>query len=198
MKTLCQLGLTISLLIFGISAFAIPSQLEGGVSGGGGNVLNPTPPSRSIDEETAEHLVKSSYRYVKILVQEKFQKMATGNLNQEDFKIYAKILRGPKDIFAVIDQVRPKVEEEKPCYDLARKPVDASIVSKTPNTFCVSSYSLAKKVDAEEIPLQSSALMIHEYSEIMGLSEQEAVELQAKALEDLNAMDLPPLPNIEE
>lgn len=186
-------SLILAMMFFVCTSQARPFFREGGVSGGGGNVINPTPPNEALDGETAEEIVKASFKYVHIYLQDKASQYQNNEMSPADQNLYAKIFEGNNNIINAVGTIRPKVEDERPCFDFASKPVDASVVSRKPNTFCVSAFSLGQKVIHSEIPIQSTALMIHEYSELIGLSEDEAVIFQTKALEDLKTMELPPL-----
>lgn len=193
-------SLTLVVLLFTIS-LNLPSMAanrEGGVSGGGGNVIRPTPPNYPQNTEHVEHTVKASLQYTQIFLENKAISFQHNQIPSDAYEIYAKIFQNEKNIFSILQTVRPRVEEHQPCFDFNSKPVDASIAAAKPNSFCVSAYSLAKKVIHTEIPIQSAALMAHEYSEILGLSESEAVRIQSDAIDELNQMQLPPLEVIED
>ncbi len=169
------------------------SRFEGGVSGGGGNVINPAPPDRAADHEDVEHIVKASVSYTYWYFKSVQGDYISGQMKPELSAIFTKIFAGGKDFESVLTKVQPDVQEEGPCHDFDYKPVDASIRSSRANSFCVSSYAIANKVNFKEIPIQSAALMAHEYSEIMGLNEEEAVSIQKNAIERMKASNLPPL-----
>lgn len=179
--------------LIAVFSWAQPFIREGGVSGGGGNVINPTPPQESLDGDAAEEIVKASFKYVRIYLEDKAIRYQNNQMTLKDKHLYSKLFEGQNNIMNAVRTVRPKVEDDHPCFDYASRPVDASVVSRKPNTFCVSAFMLGQKVVHTEIPIQSTALMIHEYTEIVGVSEEEAVIFQTKALEDLKTMPLPPL-----
>lgn len=174
--------------------WSLPSFLrQGGVSGGGGNIINPQQPTYVLATEDAEHLVKASVLYTQIFFSKAQKQYADQSAPIEIIPIYEKIFADESSLNKVLTEVHPKVRDSGPCYDFSQKPVDASVVSHEPNHFCVSSYSVARKVEAEQIPVQAAALMAHEYSEIMGLNEDEAVVIQKQALKFLQSESLPPL-----
>jgi hypothetical protein len=180
-------------MLIGVSVasqgYARTPEAFGGVSGGGGNVIDPTPPDVLPDSETVEHLVKRSYRHVRFYLENKEQQFQNGQLDPNEHGLFAKVFEGRTNIITALDLVKPDVEDSKPCYDYEQQPVDASIATDSKNKFCVSSYSLRQKVIRSEIPRQSTALMIHEYSEIVGTSEEDAVAIQKVVLEDLKSLD---------
>ena len=103
----------------------------------------------------------------------------------EDKILFAKIFSGPQNILEILHIVTPDIEEHKPCFDFDRQPVDASIATLKKNTFCLSAFNIRRKVIESEIPAQTMALAIHEYSEVIGLNEEEAVALQTRVLIEL-------------
>lgn len=188
---------SLTLIISG-TAYSRPISRDGGVSGGGGNVINPTPPERIIDGDSVEHVVKASVAYTRLYFKNVHAQYLAGELPSDINPVFEKLFADRDHFVRVLEEVRPHVVEETPCYDRGMNPVDASIVSGRPGRFCVSAYSMARKVHVDEIPIQSAALMAHEYSELVGLNEDDAVTVQKKALEDLKNSDLPPLKAFEE
>ena len=90
-----------------------------------------------------------------------------------------------KDMSLVSRAVKPRVTDDKPCFDYAGNNVDGSLVSDRPGTFCISAFNIASKVHPLELDAQSTALMIHEISEVLGFNEVEAVEFQTQVYFDL-------------
>lgn len=182
----------LALLVSG-KGYCRPNLRDGGVSGGGGNVINPTPPDQILDGDSVEHVVKSSVAYTHIYFKNVHTQYLAGELPSDVAPVFEKLFADTNRFQRILEEVQPHVVEESPCYDRGMNPVDASIVTYKTGRFCVSAHAIAKKVRVDEIPIQSAALMAHEYSEIAGLNEGEAVTVQKKALEDLKNSDLPPL-----
>jgi hypothetical protein len=111
-----------------------------------------------------------------------------GGDGNSSHQAFAKLFAQPQSVFAVIEQVWPSVRDSRPCYDSAQNPVDGSVANFHEGTFCISAYSIAQKVHRKEIPAQSAALLMHEYSELVGLTESEAVSLQSHVLEDFKGL----------
>lgn len=158
---------------------------RGGMSGGGGNVLPGRTPEARMDPEDVEHRVKSA-RYAAIDYLVGFeQRYRDGTLSPEQALLAEKAFSGKKDLITVSQTVRPDIEEDSPCYDFEGKAVDGSIRAEKANRICISSHRIANKVHESEIVPQSAALMIHEYSEVMGFSEDEATALQIHVYADM-------------
>lgn len=190
--TLESLAAVLVGLLITTSSFAADSDLTlyGGVSGGGGNVINPTPPASEIDSELAESLIKNSMPYVKLFLKNKYEQYQNHQMSSSEAQLYAKIFEGSKNIMKTLSQVKPAIEEHRPCFTMYGEVVDASIVSLDRRKFCVSALTISKKVAQDEIPVQSAALMIHEYGEIVGVNEDEAIILQKQALQEMNTIHL--------
>ena len=179
----------LSLLVAIASADGGPTtdrRPEGGVSGGGGNVISPMPPDRHLDPEHAEGIIEGTVNHVRTYLYDLELDHKNDRVTSAFKPITEKLFDGKKTILNIIDRIEPDVEDERPCYDGQRKPVDGSIYSHKKNTICISAFNLSKKVHRSQLEDQSTALMIHEYSELVGLSEDEAVLLQKKTLEDLS------------
>lgn len=183
-RTLIMAAVTFS---FSNLSFAKNITAYGGVSGGGGNVIDPTPPDILPETDTVEYMIKSSLKQVHTYLYQKSQQFESGQLSQYEQELFAKVFRRENSILKALYKVEPEVDERQPCFDFDRQPVDASIATNKQNHFCVSAFTLRQKVIHSEIPAQSAALMIHEYSEIVGANEDDAVALQRLALDELKA-----------
>ena len=99
--------------------------------------------------------------------------------------IYTKLFENSKrDLLHVADHIDIHIEDAGPCLTFEGLPVDGSINSK-PGTVCVSAKTFSEKVSYEDTSRQAIALSLHELSEIVGLTETEAVQLQVEVLKDL-------------
>jgi hypothetical protein len=170
-------------IIFLISMISLTAN-AGGVSGGGGNVLSPRPPNDFQNPEHVEQLVKKSKMNLQDYIQQKKQIYFNGEMNSRDQNLYGSIFETQVPMDQVIRSIKVDVEEHRPCYDKNLNPVDGSIHANKTNAICVSALRLAEKVHVQEIPAQSTALMMHEYSEVMGFDEDFAVQIQKRTLED--------------
>lgn len=158
---------------------------EGGVSGGGGNMLSPKAPSRPVNAETAEHMILQARTILKNYIHEKKYAFRTGTLSSEQIDAFAPVFNSEQNVEDVIHSTRLHINEKYSCWDENRRPVDGSTITPTPNSICISARNIANKADISDITPQSVALMLHEYSELVGLSEEQAVKAQSTALSEL-------------
>lgn len=158
---------------------------EGGVSGGGGNMLSPKPPSHQVDAETAEHMILQAREILKKYVFEKKYAFHNGTLSAEQMDAFEPIFNSQKNVEDTMRTARLHIKERHACWDENSQPVDGSTIAPTPNSICISARNIATKADISDITPQSAALMLHEFSELVGLSEDQAVKAQAAALAEL-------------
>jgi len=162
-----------------VSAFA------GGVSGGGGFVINPLAPQYPQNLEYTKRLIHKSTHDLEDFVLWKKNKWKQEGVPAEMKSIYTKLFENSKrDLLHVADHIDIHIEDAGPCLTFEGLPVDGSINSK-PGTVCVSAKTFSEKVSYEDTSRQAIALSLHELSEIVGLTETEAVQLQVEVLKDL-------------
>lgn len=166
-------------------AGSVAHESHGGMSGGGGNVLPGRAPDAPANGELIEHAVKHSRGVAVSYLQELRLKFLNGDVSAEKRALLERAFSGSSDLATVARGIRVEVEDDRPCFDFQDNAVDGSIRSDKPNRICISSHSIAAKVHRSEVVAQSAALMIHEFSELIGFSEDEAVTLQSHALTDL-------------
>lgn len=183
------IGVLIALLNISQLVEAGNHSLFGGVSGGGGNVINPTPPIIPATKETVETLITQSYMNLESYLRNIEKTYLEHKMNLTESLIFAKIFDGSNNVFTKISIFKPKIEERHSCYDFELKPVDASISFLNENNFCISSFSIREKVIESDIRDQAMALMIHEYSELSGATEEEAIFIQRNILDDLKTVN---------
>ncbi len=176
---------TFFLLVFFISNLFLSVSFAGGVSGGGGNVIDPTLPEGPQDSEIIERMIKRTTLDLKTYVQNKKNHFENGQMNSDDFNLYKPLFYNSTPIDIIIQKIKVKVQEHRPCYDSSKTPVDGSIHSESSDSICLSALRISKKVHIQDVPAQSLALMMHEYSEVIGMNEEFAVTLQKRTLEDL-------------
>lgn len=83
-----------------------------------------------------------------------------------------------------------EVRLTEPCFDKNGTAKDGSIYASQKNQICISAFLLSKKLSKSNFESELAALMIHEFSHFLGTTEDEAVSLQKKALEDFAQMNL--------
>lgn len=173
----------ISLLILMTTFTAWPR--EGGVSGGGGNLLSPKAPSRPVNSETAEHMILQARNVLKKYIHEKKYAFQSGALSPADMNAFEPVFNADLNVEDTIRSARLHINEKHSCWDENHQAVDGSTITPTPYSICISAHNIANKADISDITPQSAALMLHEYSELVGLSEDQAVKLQTAALVEL-------------
>jgi hypothetical protein len=177
------------LLSFLLALVVLPAfSFEGGVSGGGGNIIAPKAPQYPVDPETAEHMVYHSHDLLKNYVAHKKSAFKNNQLSVQQRQVFAPIFNSPQSIESVIKNVRLDVEDDEACWDTQHQAVDGSTITRDHNSICISAYNLANKTEESDIPPQAAALMLHEYSELIGLSEDQAVRVQTIVLSELREL----------
>jgi hypothetical protein len=168
------------------AAFLIASSaLAGGMSAGGGNLIHPIPPTDFVPPHiVAGMIVKSQQRLVDYLTAKKVA-FTNDQLDQVQRSAWSPIFTSEKDILYFVSTFRPLILERESCHDSNNNDVDGSVWSLTPDTVCISALNISKKAAANDIPPQATALLLHEYSELIGLSDEQAIQAQSAALNEL-------------
>ncbi len=158
------------------SAEAPPAtSSEGGISGGGGGTLPATPASR-YDIARALQLARGDLRiFLRGWENDKFSSS----------DLHKKMFGGTPNLLTVLESTDLEVADTKPCFDHEGLPVDGSIYASFPGTICISSFTIAPKLSPEQVRTEVLALVIHELSHLVGADEKEAVELQKRAVAQL-------------
>lgn len=177
-KTIMMMSATVVML-------SSASALAGGVSGGGGFVIDPLSPQLPQDIEYSKSLIQKSTHDLEDFVLWKKNKWKREGVPAEMKSIYSKLFENSKrSLLHIADRIEIHIEDSGPCLTYDGIPVDGSINSK-PGTVCVSAKTFSEKVSYEDTSRQAIALSLHELSEIVGLNEFEAVQLQIEVLKDL-------------
>lgn len=163
-----------SLIFLLISATA----QAGGVSGGGGN----TKPSERPTTVEVRSLVEKSRLFLTLYFnQYERDPFAVGpendTIRRKLFGIEKHTIQDRIATVKIIEELRG------PCYDLSGKPVDGSARGAEPRSVCLSIPRVTKKLSRENYEKQILALLVHEYSHLIGTTEEEATLLQEQALE---------------
>jgi hypothetical protein len=158
---------------------------DGGISGGGGNVISPTAPHHFQDPYDVQEEVISSKALLKRFIQAKHDLFLVNNMGQEDKRIYSVLFEdNSHGILESMIYVPLHIPVYEPCYDLEGKSYDGASVNAETHSVCVSAFNLALKVDKSEIAIQAAALILHELSEVAGLSDDDAIYLQNQLIKE--------------
>lgn len=172
------------------AAEASPSPLLlGGISGGGGNVIGTVPPQYPANPEIVKNLMLGVSPNLVPLLRKKKVSVNDGSASSEELKIFSPLFNKNAegdDIFNVINKTEIEIPVEHACFDSAMDPVDGSIiVAQDRDAICVSAFSISRKLRLDEVPDQSLALILHEFSEKFGYVESQAITLQKLILKEL-------------
>lgn len=175
-----------TITIIGLMSLTSFAKIDGGISGGGGYVINPIRPSYPQSTEVIEDMIKESKTFVVQYIQQKKNQFHADQMGGHEKRLYDQLLNSPqKNIDHVLANYKVHVEDEDPCYTSDRVPVDGSIFSEKPNSICISAHTFAEKVHASTVHIQAAALILHEMSEVVGLSDDDAIRLQKIALNEM-------------
>lgn len=182
--SLLRSSLLISLMVTLSLSTQAKFGLDEGMSGGGGYVIAPQAPDHQMSPDYVEHIIErggqESLKSYLILKKEKLQ---AGKLPGAEISTIEKLFSSP--IFEAVDRARIIINENDSCYGANGEPTDGSFYIKKKHAICISAKNISQKVHRSEIKPQTYALMVHEYSESMGFTEQEAKEIQKIVLDDL-------------
>ena len=184
-----KLKSTFVAIIIGASAMAQAGMLRGGVSGGGGGMTNPNPPTVQdvvdVIENDAGQILLGWLNFQKHKLSIDLQ---TDEDEKEEVKKTAlyKMFFAEKSIFSEVKKLKVEIEKTKPCYDLFGEEKDGSIHSKTPGHICISAYNIAKKASKYIYKQEVAGLILHEVTHLVGFEAEEIpVKVQSLMVEDL-------------
>ena len=168
--------------LFSVNAFA----RSGGMSGGGGFVINPLRPTDPQSANDIEHIIKNSKSIVSKYIQTKKMQLNQNTMSGHEQRIYDQLLNSKKNnLEEVVKAYSIHIEDEEPCYTSDHVAVDGSIFAETKHSICISSATIAEKVHPTEVSKQTAALVLHEMIEVAGLEDADAIHLQKIALDEL-------------
>ena len=169
------------------SLLALPlfALAAGGISSGGGNVLEPVDPRNPAGRAEVKDMIPRARNALLGYLRAKRLDWSAGRLSGEERADFGALFSASRDVLGVSAATPVDVELEEPCFDFAENPVDGSIRSdeKFPS-ICLSALTISRRVERADIPAQSAALLAHEVSELVGFGEEQAVRLQSRVLND--------------
>lgn len=171
---------TSAMLMFSSSSYALLSL--GGISGGGGNVIYATAPSQSLDVSFVKTRIQSSRSAVLKYLSQKEQQYRRGDMDSTQAAVFAPLFEKNRKVSEKAADIELKVTTTESCYDQDGHEFDGSILATDVDDVCMSAKRIAEKVELTELDAQSAALMIHEFIEFFGLSDEEAIQIQVLAL----------------
>gem|GEM_PF-6941215 len=143
------------------------------------------PPSQTFSVEVVERRINGLRRSAFYYLLKKEVDFQAGRVDSPVGKILAPFFTRTTSVIPRLQKVKLRVRSDAPCYDRRGIAFDGSASVYGRGKICLSAIRLAQKVDARQIEPQIMALMIHEFSEILGASEAEAIMIQYEVLREL-------------
>jgi hypothetical protein len=143
---------------------------EGGVNGGGGGTL----PANPISVKDVVKIVNGAKTELQLIV------TYHGSLSRPAMQSpLEKMLYGGRvTIFDKINTTDIEVLTDRACKDTSNRDVDGSAFASKANSICISAYRIAPKLIAERAKTEILALMLHEFSHLLGANEVQAQDYQ--------------------
>jgi hypothetical protein len=169
-------------LMFIAGASAV--SFAGGVGSGGGGTRTKL--------ATPDQVADTVRNYAGTIAQGWFQfkeKDTKDGVDHGAFEALTKIFASTTDIYQVLHATKIELRMNAACQDADGAPVDGSIYASQPGAICISPFTMAPKLNQENYQVETIALVMHEASHLLGLNEDEAVQLQdeiVKELKDVN------------
>lgn len=160
-------------LIFGTLSFA------GGISGGGGDISNPTPVAPAAIEEAVTQIAGPAVLSWLHAREAAYLKLSGP---EQLASPYRKLFAGRRTIYDVIQSTRAELRFDSPCRDANGEAKDGSAFSAYPNAICLSAHRMASKLRPTNVREETLALLVHEFSHLLGTEEAEAEAIQWEAL----------------
>lgn len=178
-----KLTLIISSLVYCLMS---TSLYAGGVSGGGGNLISPTAPTEKQDPREIRNIILGSQHLLNKFINAKFALYSAGSMDYESLRLYSVLFADNDDnLHEVMEEITLDIKMDRPCYDRNGKVFDGSTFNERKHSICISAFTIAQKCSKYEVPKQATALVFHEFSEVVGLSDEDAIMLQRQVLEEL-------------
>lgn len=168
----------VCLMLFGVKAMA------GGMSGGGGNVIASRESAAHTSVELTARLIEQAHFQLIPYLEFKREQIQNG---ENRAPIFEKLFDLNPQIMNLIESAVPNILMSRPCLDGRSRKYDGSARPHAETPLCISAWRISHKLKQSEVTNQAIALLLHEYSELSGFSDREAIELQTYALRDLNA-----------
>jgi hypothetical protein len=156
---------------------------DGGASGGGGFFLQSQPDATPAPIAHPEAIVNKAYGYI-LSIAESGER---GMHFKDAPAVLAKFLAN-SELGETLEVIKPLGHASGPCLNKYHEEVDGSIYSFAPNTVCISTFNLAEKVAAQDQFPQTAGILVHEYAEVMGHTEPEAIQLQTLMIDYIRQM----------
>jgi len=159
-----------------------PPAFAGGVSDGGGGTTNPSP----IDPDMIAYRVGEFGRIILTWANHQEENFKNLTPSEQAASPYAKLFLGTTKFVDVIKSTGFELRMNGPCFDAQGAEKEGSVYASKPGYLCLSPFLMGPKLSELNFEAETTALMIHELSHVLGASEAEAVQIQRDALGDLS------------
>jgi hypothetical protein len=160
--------------------------LAGGISGGGGNLITPTRPLEIQDPREIRNIIIGSQNLLKKFINAKFALYNAGSMEYDGLRLYSVLFAdNENNLHEVMEEITLDIQLTRPCYDSNGNIFDGSTYNQKKHSICISAFTIAQKCSKFEVPAQATALVFHEFSEVVGLSDDDAITLQRQVLNEL-------------
>lgn len=152
---------------------------EGGISSGGGGTL-PADPISIYDFYQVMGDAKHELRMY--ITGKRYEAQLVGRAEDKYFL-------GDRNLLTVLEETDIEVLTDKACKDREGHDVDGSIVSSLPNAICISAQRVMPKLIKANAHEEIEALILHEFSHLLGATEAEAIHLQQEMVRRMVNVD---------
>ena len=155
----------------------------GGVSDGGGNLVD----EPAAGPESVASVIQHSRKDLRLYIRALKLRFDSTTATPMDMKMFG----DPSyDLTQVIEDIPVEIRADRAC-EFEGLPVDGSAkTGEGPKNICISTQRIGAKLVSERVYVETLALMLHEYSHILGATESEATQLQRRALRDLRSSSM--------
>lgn len=156
----------------------------GGVGSGGGGIINPDPSS---PEEIAKTINDDSRYVIETWLNRQELNFWEQSPEVRALNPLRKLFETSPGIIQLMKSTEVELRMNQPCFDSNNQPMDGSIYGTKPGSLCLSPFTMAPKLSPYNYKAESYALLVHEFSHMLGANEAEAVAIQKIALRDFFA-----------
>ena len=180
--------LFLSLVFAGLSTQA--SANIGGVGSGGGGAVHV--PAATLDQ--IKSTLPNARRELRQWLYGEETLVRTGRVKSDALNLIFGINqpKGARTVQDVLGDLQIEFHDTTPCYDALGNEDDGSIYTSLPgDAICISGARLTQELRADDYEYQTTALILHEVSHLLGANEAQAVEVQDYAVMGLHLIDFP-------
>lgn len=179
--------MTRKMLLLGIFAIGLNAQAGPRIVGNGGDVIEANPISTMDIERllpAAKLPILSWLHHLDRNIQIAKERSGQNQLYINPTSAERLLFQSGEKVYGILDRLQINFTAETPCGSIDGWR-DGSVISMPVSEICISGYSMSRKLNRRNAPLQLQALILHELSHLLGANEAEAVSLQRQYLSDM-------------